>query len=126
VSPEARLDRVEGLLDKALEDLKCPNREAPAARCASALAEAATELQAFAQVRNEIGLPRATLLGQLSGLAARLRRTERLLASTAKFYSGWCAAAPAADYPAPGCSGQNYQPAGWSNDPAPALLAFRG
>ena len=40
MSPKAHLSRVENLLDEALQDLKSLNREAPAARCAAALAEA--------------------------------------------------------------------------------------
>jgi len=126
VSPQAHLNGVENLLEEALEDLRYPNREAPATRCAAALAEAAAELQAFAQSHREIGPQNPVLRRQLNGLSARLRRMERLLASAAEFYSGWCAAGPTADYHASGDSGQSYESAGWSTDTAPALLAFRG
>jgi hypothetical protein len=126
VSPKAHLKRVENLLDEALEDLRCVNRQTPATRCAAALAEAAVELQAFAQAQPEIDPQNSVLRMQLNGLPARLRRMERLLASAAEFYSGWCAAGPTADYHASGDSGQSYESAGWSTDTAPALLAFRG
>jgi hypothetical protein len=126
VSPQAHLNRVENLLDEALQDLRYPDREAPATRCAAALAEAAAELQAFARAHREISPQNSVLRRQLNSLPKRLRRMERLLASAAEFYSGWCAARPTADYHASGDSGQSYQTAGWSNDLAPALLAFRG
>ena len=122
----SRLDRVETLLDEALEDLKCPKREAPAARCAAALAEAACELQTFSQARPGIESQTATLRRQLNGLPARLGHLSALLASAADFYSGWCAAAPAANYVEPYSSQTGYQSPGWSNDHGPALLAFRG
>ncbi len=122
----SRLDRVEKLLDEALEDLTRPNREAPAARCAAALAEAARELQTLSQARPESGSPVSAFRARLAGLPAKLRRLERLLASTADFYSGWCAAAPAANYVEPYSSQTCYQSPGWSNDHGPALLAFRG
>jgi hypothetical protein len=112
---------------EALQDLKSLSHEAPAARCAAALAEASAELRAFAQARYDLGAQAATLPCQLGGLPTKLRRLERLLASAAEFYRGWCAAgAPTADYHASCDSGQSYQSAGWSNEPAPALLAFRG
>ncbi len=116
MSPKAHLKRVENLLDEALEDLRCVNRQTPATRCAAALAEA----------QPEIDPQNSVLRMQLNGLPARLRRMERLLASAAEFYSGWCAAGPTADYHASGDSGQSYESAGWSTDTAPALLAFRG
>lgn len=126
MTPTSSLDRVETLLGEALEDLKHPKREAPAARCAAALAEAAAELQAFAQVSGGIGSQSAPLRTQLGGLYSRLRRLERLLASAAEFYRGWCAAGTQADsYPAPCYLEEGYQSASWSN-PGPALLAFRG
>ncbi len=126
MSPEAHLSRVENLLDEALQDLTCVKREAPATRCAAALAEAAAELQSFAQAHREIDPQNSVLRRRLNGLPARLRRTERLLASAAEFYTGWCGAGPTADYHASYDSGQSYPSAGWSNEPAPALLAFRG
>jgi len=126
VSPQAHLNRVENLLDEALRDLSYPDREAPATRCAAALAEAAAELQAFGQTHRELGPQNSFLRMQLNSLPKRLRRVERLLASAAEFYSGWCAAGPTADYHASCDSGQSYQTTGWSNDTAPALLAFRG
>jgi len=124
--PDDCLKRVENLLDEALKDLTKVSREAPGSRCAAALAEAAAELQAFAQVNRGTGSQPNTVLRQLSGLPARLRNLERLLASAAEFYRGWCAAAPEANYPPTGDSGENYQSSGWSNDSGPALLAFRG
>jgi hypothetical protein len=126
MSPQAHLSRVDNLLDEALQDLKSLNREVPAARCAVALADASAELRAFSQARYDLGSQPDTLRSQLSALPAKLRRMERLLASAAEFYTGWCAAAPTADQHASGDSGQSYQSAGWSNEPAPALLAFRG
>lgn len=127
----ARLDCVERLLDEALEDLKHPIRDAPAVRCAAALAEAARELQTFSHARPETGSHTSAFRARLAGLPAKLRRLERLLASAAEFYTGWCAAGTQADsYPAPGDSEQGYQSAGWSNlacsNRGPALLAFRG
>ena len=118
------LDRVENLLDDALTDLTAFNREVPGARCAAALAEAAAELQAFAKVRPQVGSQR--MRKQLSAIPSRLRNIERLLASAAEFYTGWCAAVPAAHSSASGLAEQSYQSSGWSNDTAPALLAFRG
>jgi hypothetical protein len=125
VTANSGLKRVERLLHEALEDLQRPSREAPAARCATALAEAARELQAIAQTRPEPGLPPAAFRAQLAVLSATLRRLERLLAAAFEFYTGWCAAAPAADYPAPRYSGASGQ-SGWPTESAPALLAFRG
>lgn len=127
MSPKAHLSRVENLLDEALQDLKSLNREAPAARCAAALAEASTDLLSFSQARYDLGSQPASLRNQLSGLPAKLRRLERLLASAAEFYRGWCAAgASAADYQSIAYSGEGYQGSGWLNDSGPALLAFRG
>jgi hypothetical protein len=134
---DLRLSRVEFLLTEAFEDLTALSREAPGSRCAAALAEAAAELQAFAQtqraqVDNPFGNQGATLRKQLSALLPRLRNLDRLLASAAKFYCGWCAAAPVAPYPVPYpweqayASGQSGQAYGASNDRSPALLAFRG
>jgi hypothetical protein len=131
VTLNSQLDRVERLLDEALEDLKRPKGEAPAVRCAAALAEAARELQTFSQVRPEPGSHSSAFRARLAGVPAKLRRLERLLASAAEFYTGWCAAGTQADsYPAPGDLEQGYQSAGWSNpawsNRGPALLAFRG
>ncbi len=126
MNPQAHLSRVENLLEEALQDLISLNREAPGARCVVALAAAGAELQAFSQARYDLRSEHVTLRSQLRGLPTKLRRLERLLASAAEFYTGWCAAAPAADYQPLCDSGQGYQSAGWSNDPAPALLAFRG
>jgi hypothetical protein len=127
MNPQAHLSRVENLLDEALQDLTSLKREAPAARCAAALAEASAELRAFSQARYDLGSQHPDLRSQLGRLPTKLRGLERLLASAAEFYRGWCAAGPpAADYQSTGYSGEGYQSFGWSNDSGPALLAFRG
>jgi hypothetical protein len=126
VSQSSSLDRVESLMIEALEDLTSMNRTAPGLRCAAALTEAASEMQAFAQTHSGIGSHTATLRRQLHGLAARLGHLSALLASAADFYSGWCAAAPAANQVEPYSSQNGYQSPGWSNAHGPALLAFRG
>lgn len=123
-APITALDRVENLLADAITDLTAFSREAPGKRCAAALAEAAAELQALAKVPGQLGSQRVRK--QLSAIPSRLRNIERLLASAAEFYTGWCAVVPAAHFSAPGPAKHSYQSSGWSNDTAPALLAFRG
>jgi hypothetical protein len=136
VEARARLQRVETLLDQALDDLTGTGKKGavPCTRCAAALTEVAAELQSFAGLLTErpqerSGLlrgqncleagDRAALSPQIKALLPRLTRLERLLAAAAEFYRGWCAAGPAPGYPAPG-----YETDAWSH--SPALLTLEG
>jgi putative hemolysin len=126
LAANARLSRVESLLDEALRDLTAFSGETPGSRCAAALAEAAAELQAFSQVAGQVGSQSATFRKLLSAFHPRLCNLKRLLASAADFYRGWCAAAPAANQAESYCSQDGYQFRSSSGEPGPALLAFRG
>jgi anti-sigma28 factor (negative regulator of flagellin synthesis) len=125
-----RVSRVASLLELALADLTDFRQAAPALRCSAALAEAAGELKALEQIRQELAATassaeRDSLQRNLRGLLLQLRRVEGLLASAGDFYRGWCAAGYSAAselcYSATG-----YDSISWSNQPGPALLAVQG
>jgi DNA repair exonuclease SbcCD ATPase subunit len=120
-----RLHAAENLLEQAVRDLTADNREAPGARCATALGAAAEELRAFGGWLAEhrpAEEDREALRTQLAALAPRLRQLERLLGAAQEFYRGWCAAAPLepARYESPAC-----ETTAWLGSPRPALLALR-
>jgi hypothetical protein len=128
VKASERLGRVEGLLDRAVDDLA--GRSMISGVCVSALSEAVAELQSLesmwtnssqqpvqrAQLRDE---ECAALKSQVKGLVSRLGDAERLLAAAGEFYRGWCAAGLAPSLVSPG-----YQTNGWSQ--GPALLTLVG
>jgi hypothetical protein len=136
IEADARLRKVENLLDRALEDLLVKDNPAPGAQCTAALSDAVAELRALSGLlvqpssdsklmslppgNLQLGkLERASLSRQLTALNPRLQSVGRLLAAAAEFYSGWCAAAPAPTYTAAA-----YETGGWANSRGPALVAF--
>ncbi len=104
MSAGTRLQRVEQLLDQALEDLMGKTASPPCSRCAELLAEAASELQAFGALLTDRpdSHDYSILRPRVQAVLPRLTKAERLLAAAAEFYRGWCAAGPPPSYPTPG------------------------
>lgn len=130
IDASARLNQTASLLDQALGDLMDFRQAAPGLRCSAALAEAANELKALEQIRQELAAAtpsaeRAALQRKLKSLLLQLRGVERLLASAGDFYRGWCAAGYTATSDL--CySANGYESLSGSNQPGPALLALQG
>ena len=113
-----RLRRVASLLDLALDDLTGKGNALPGCGSAALLTEAYAELQSFSPppVQANSSL---MLTAQLNELLPKLTRAQRLLATAAEFYRGWCAAGLTQNQSTAGYEGE-----GWSH--GPALLAIQG
>jgi hypothetical protein len=135
IEADARLRKVENLLEQAMEDLLVKGNDAPGTQCRAALSDAVEELRALNGLLVQqspdsklMCLPsldsalehsdRATLSRRVIALLPRLHGIGRLLAAAAEFYNGWCAASPAPDYTAAG-----YESGGWMGSRGPALVA---
>ncbi len=120
VNADQCLQRVEALLDEALDDLTGRRKTAPCLRAANILTDIHSELRIFADLLPASRANQPALLPRLKAISPRLKSAERLLATAGEFYLGWCAAAPpSSSYPASG-----YQADQLFH--RPALLALEG
>jgi hypothetical protein len=124
-----RLHRVEGLLNQAISELTSQGSSTSGGR-PDVLAEAARELRLLQELitkksseQKGFGVSHdpmsVALIPQMKAILPKLARLEKLWASAAEFYRGWCAVEPPQSYPSP-CMETASAPSG------PALLAFEG
>jgi hypothetical protein len=119
VNADQSLQRVEALLDQALDDLTGNRNASPCLSAADILTNVHSELQALAGLLTASEANQSILVARAKAIFPRLKTAERLLMAAGDFYLGWCAAAPASSYPA-----QGYQAEHPSH--SPALLALEG
>jgi len=113
------LQRLETLLDQALDDLVGRETLAPCSRFSELLERAFAELQEFSRLLNDCLPDRTNFSCELRSVLPRLSAAQRLLSAASDFYRGWCAAGLE-----PGSSGPGYQADCQTR--GPVLLAVEG